>query len=42
VPAEVVDSPGHGLQRLAECAAVRLVVGSFYLVGEARTSLATK
>lgn len=42
VPAEVVDSPGHGLQRLAECAAVRLVVGSFYLVGEARTSLATR
>ena len=40
VQAEAVGSPGAGLQRLAQRPAVRLVVGSFYLVGEARTALA--
>ena len=37
--AACVASPGAGLQRLREAAAVRLVVGSFYLVGELRDSL---
>ena len=40
VQSEVVGSPVAGLQRLAQRPAVRLVVGSFYLVGEARTALA--
>ena len=40
VQAEAVGGVGDGLQELARCPAVRLVVGSFYLVGEARTALA--
>jgi dihydrofolate synthase/folylpolyglutamate synthase len=42
VSASCVESPGVGLQRLREAAAVRLVVGSFYLVGEARNSLVSR
>lgn len=41
VPAEIVESVPLGLSRLAEYSAVRLVTGSFYLVGEVRTALAS-
>ena len=38
-PAEVVPGPGAGLDALFGCASVRLVVGSFYLVGAVRQRL---